>query len=80
MPPQPERNENIESEAQRLTLGFECGRFTAGDEVGKKEWVATAVRIAERRESTRNTIAIVLALAFVAAFPALGLRFTSFRI
>ena len=73
MPPKPERNEDPESEPEQLTLDFDRGRFTTAGEADRREWVATAICVTERRESTRNTISLILVVAFVAAFPAYAL-------
>ena len=56
-------------EAQELELDFDGGRFTTRDTEDKKQWISSAVRVAERKAKTRDVISVILVGAIVSSFP-----------
>lgn len=54
---------------QQLTLDFDHDEFVSSTSAAGSKWRETAIRIAERKEKTRDTISLILVIAFVCAFP-----------
>ena len=69
MAAQSQPDKDTGTQAQQIMLGFEDDKFTIGDHEDKREWVATQVRIAEQRATTRNIVSVILVAACVLAFP-----------
>jgi len=66
----PAGDETPADDVQRVAMDFSDNSFVEGNHRSGKEWIQSAVRIAEKRATTRNSIAIILVIAFVASFPA----------